>query len=141
MARAPGSRLGPVTQPRLSRRLRMTRGQVGVDRCLHDCSSCIEVPVGEVIPHSGDIDPWDRRLSGEEIGIDGSHRLPDLDKPDPDCIRIVDEIFVFLELLSGHSERVVGQAVLRPGQHPVPVGNETLGRVTAASLPAIENLP
>lgn len=40
-----------------------------------------------MIPHPGDIDPWDRRLSGEKIGIDGSDRFPDLDKAGPSLHR------------------------------------------------------
>src|SRR5688500_15543601 len=62
------------------------RRQIGVDRRLHDCVSGVEIPMSEVIAHSGNIGPWNRGLSGQKFGIDGSDGFADLDESNPDCV-------------------------------------------------------
>ena len=62
------------------------RRQIAVDCCLDDGSGGVEVTVRKVIAHPGDIDPWDGRLLGEELRVDGSHRFADLDEPHSDRI-------------------------------------------------------
>lgn len=80
------------------------RWQIRIDRCLHDGPSGVEVPMSEVIAHSGDISPWNRGLSGQESRIDGSDGFADLDESNPDCVedQSVVEAAPFQVRLDGH---------------------------------------
>jgi len=46
----------------------------------------VEVAVGQVIAHAGDLAPRDAGLGVEQPGGQGLHRLADLQQPDPDRI-------------------------------------------------------
>ena len=62
------------------------RGQIVIDRCLHDGMGGVEVSMRQVIPHPGNVDPRYLRLQGQQVWRNRSHRLADLDEADSDCI-------------------------------------------------------
>ena len=45
----------------------------------YEVMSGIEIPMRELVPHAGDIDPRDIGLAGEEVGIDSFDCFTDLD--------------------------------------------------------------
>ena len=49
----------------------------------------VKVPMGQVVAHTRDVGPRDRRLLGEYLGIDALHRLADLDETN--AHRVVDQ--------------------------------------------------
>jgi hypothetical protein len=61
-------------------------GQVVVDRRLQDRMSGVEVAVGQVIAHAGDLAPRDSRLGVEHFGGQGLDGLADFQQPDPDRV-------------------------------------------------------
>jgi hypothetical protein len=56
-------------------------GQVVVDSRLQDRMSGVEVAVGQVIAHAGDLAPWDGGLGSEQFGGQGLDGLPDFQQP------------------------------------------------------------
>jgi hypothetical protein len=60
--------------------------QVLVDCGLQDGVGCVEVAVGQVITHPGDLAPGDRGLCVEQIGGQSLDGLTDLEQPDPDGV-------------------------------------------------------
>jgi hypothetical protein len=61
-------------------------GQVVIDSCLQDRVSGVEVAVGQVIAHAGDLAPGDAGLGVEQFGGQGLDRLADFQQPDPDRV-------------------------------------------------------
>jgi hypothetical protein len=61
-------------------------GQVVIHGRLQDRVGGVEVAVGQVIAHAGDLAPRDAGLGVEQPGGQGLHRLADLQQPDPDRI-------------------------------------------------------
>ena len=61
--------------------------QVLGNSSLHDCMGSVEVPVGEVVTHAGDVDPRDGWFSREQVGIDGFDCFADLDQPNSDGVK------------------------------------------------------
>jgi len=61
-------------------------GQVVIDSCLQDRVSGVEVAVGQVIAHAGDLAPGDARLGVEQFGGQGLDGLADFQQPDPDRV-------------------------------------------------------
>ena len=62
------------------------RRQIVIDRGLNDGMRCVEVPMRQVITHSGNVTPRYLRLQGQQVWRNRSHRLADLDEADSDCI-------------------------------------------------------
>ncbi len=60
--------------------------EVFVDGGREDGVGGVEVAVGEVVAHSGDLAPRDLRLGCEEILAEGLDSLADLQQPDPDGV-------------------------------------------------------
>ncbi len=46
----------------------------------------VEVAMGELVTHAGDVDPWDRWLGVKEFRADSLDGFADLDQPEPDGI-------------------------------------------------------
>ena len=81
------STLGSVGGYPLQSSDRCGRGRkIRVDRRLHDGVGRIEIAVGELVPHAGDVDPGDVRLSVKELRSEPLHRFAYLDQPESDGI-------------------------------------------------------
>jgi hypothetical protein len=63
-------------------------GQVFVDGGLQDGVCGIEVPVGEVVAHAGDLPPRDRWLGGEQVVRQCFNSFADLQQADADGTKI-----------------------------------------------------
>jgi hypothetical protein len=61
-------------------------GQILVHGGLQDRVCGIEVPVGEVVAHAGDLPPRDRRLRGQQIVRQCLNSLADLQQADADGV-------------------------------------------------------
>ena len=61
-------------------------GQVFVDGGLQDRVCGIEVPVGEVVAHTGDLPPRDRWLRGQQVIRQCFNSLTDLKQADADGV-------------------------------------------------------
>ena len=90
-------------------------GQVIVDSRLQDPVSGVEVAVGQVIAHAGDLAPWDGGLGIEQFCRQSLHGLSDFQQPDPD--RIEDQAIGQIAALQVGADCVdrgldVGQALL-----------------------------
>jgi len=62
------------------------RRKVRVDGCLDDGMRRVEVAMGELVTHAGDVDPWDLWLGVKEFRADSLDGFADLDQPEPDGI-------------------------------------------------------
>src|SRR2546423_12056362 len=60
--------------------------QIIIDGGLHDRVSRVEVAVGKVVSHTGDLAPWDRGLSTEQFVGQRLDRFADLEQPDSDSV-------------------------------------------------------
>ena len=60
--------------------------QVVVDGGLQDGVGCVEVAVGQVITHPGNLAPWDRGLGVEQLSGQCLDGLADLQQPDSDGV-------------------------------------------------------
>ena len=61
----------------------------------------IEVPMGELVTHAGDVDPWDLRLVVVEVRADSFDGFTDLNQAKPDGI----EYQAVIERSSVHVDR------------------------------------
>jgi len=61
-------------------------GRVLVDGRLDDPVGRVEVAMSKLIPHSGNVAPWDVGFRGEELRVDVLDRFADLDETDPNGV-------------------------------------------------------
>lgn len=79
-------------------------GQVIVDSRLQDPVSGVEVAVGQVIAHAGDLAPWDGGLGIEQFFGQCLDGLADFQQPDPD--RVEDQAVGQIPSLQVGADRV-----------------------------------
>ena len=93
-------------------------GQVFVHGGLQDRVCGIEVAVGEVVAHTCDLPPWDRRLGGKQIVWQCFDSLADLQQADADGVK--DQPVGQIATLQVGTDRIdrsldIGQPLTLPG--------------------------